>query len=185
MRRYSCACMVLSYLIVGRKYKSWTVLEYLGSLSGRRTYLCRCECGKEKEVWVADVIAGRSRACRRCSVAEEVEEAVILPQKWWRKFQRQAKRRRIKWHLTEIQVVELFEAQNQKCALTGIKLTFDPMTASIDRIRSEGYYTMDNIQWVHKHINLMKYSFANEYFVEMCSLVAEQHESNVNAIQEL
>jgi len=168
-------CMSLFYLIVGRKYKSWIVLRYLGSLNGRRTYLCRCECGAEKEVRAADIGHGRSVACRKCTVPHEVEIAVILPQTWWRRFQRQARKRKIKWELREHEVLNLFQTQNGQCALTGIKLHFDPMTASIDRISSDGCYTLKNIQWVHKHINLMKYSFENEYFIEMCRSVAEHN----------
>ena len=44
-------------------------------------------------------------------------------------------------------------------------------TASLDRIDSDGAYTIDNVQWIHKDINVMKNSFSEEYFMYLCKLV--------------
>jgi hypothetical protein len=44
-------------------------------------------------------------------------------------------------------------------------------TASLDRIDSSRGYTADNIQWVHKHVNLMKRSFNEEYFINTCKQI--------------
>ncbi len=49
-------------------------------------------------------------------------------------------------------------------------------TASLDRIDSSKGYTKDNIQWVHKHVNLMKHKFDQKYFVDICKLIAN-HEN--------
>ena len=78
------------------------------------------------------------------------------------------------WYDTEEDAIEVLEKQNYKCTLTGIELTFKPiMTASIDRIENEKGYTKENIQWVHKHINIMKHRYAQEYFINMCHMVSK------------
>ena len=48
-------------------------------------------------------------------------------------------------------------------------------TASLDRIDSSKGYTTDNIQWVHKDINIMKNDYGNDYFIEICKKVAKNN----------
>ncbi len=68
----------------------------------------------------------------------------------------------------------LFLKQNKKCAYSGIPLQFPSQeknhdgTASIDRIDSNGDYTIDNVQWVHKDINFMKQVFSEKQFLDYC-----------------
>ena len=45
-------------------------------------------------------------------------------------------------------------------------------TASLDRIDSDGAYTIDNVQWIHKDINRMKSNLKQENFIEYCRLIA-------------
>ena len=81
---------------------------------------------------------------------------------------------------------ELFEAQERKCALTGLLIYFRGernswggyvRTASLDRIDSNKPYMKDNIQWVHKDINRMKNKFNEQYFIDMCKLVTQSASS--------
>lgn len=53
------------------------------------------------------------------------------------------------------------------------------MTASLDRIDSTKGYTLDNIQWVHKHINVMKMDLDQEYFIKLCKLVTKKSKNGV------
>jgi hypothetical protein len=48
-------------------------------------------------------------------------------------------------------------------------------TASLDRIDSSKGYEEGNIQWVHKHINFMKRTYSQEYFIDMCKKVADNN----------
>lgn len=72
---------------------------------------------------------------------------------------------------------KLFEKQNRKCALTGEELTFSKKnneydgTASLDRIDSSKGYTLDNVQWVHKKINMMKWDLKQDEFISWCKKV--------------
>jgi len=47
---------------------------------------------------------------------------------------------------------------------------------SLDRVNSNDYYHVDNIQWIHKHINIMKNKFETDYFIQMCKLVTDNKE---------
>ena len=49
------------------------------------------------------------------------------------------------------------------------------MTASLDRIDSTRGYTVDNIQWIHKDLNRMKWNLPNDYFINICTLVANHN----------
>lgn len=75
---------------------------------------------------------------------------------------------------------ELFQKQDGKCALSGVPIHFSPdyakwnQTASLDRIDSNGGYTPDNVQWVHKDLNRMKSNFTQEQFIEYCTMVAKK-----------
>jgi hypothetical protein len=48
-------------------------------------------------------------------------------------------------------------------------------TASIDRIDSSKGYEEGNIQWVHKHVNFMKRTYSQDYFIDMCKKIAEHN----------
>ena len=70
-----------------------------------------------------------------------------------------------------------FLKQNKKCALTGSELEIN-VTASVDRIDSKKGYTKDNVQWVHKKVNLMKGTMSQKDFIETCKSVVETNDKN-------
>ena len=47
------------------------------------------------------------------------------------------------------------------------------MTASLDRIDSNLGYVKGNVQWVHKHINVMKNIFNQDMFIFLCNQVTK------------
>jgi hypothetical protein len=99
---------------------------------------------------------------------------------YWSMIKYSAKRRRsgrkeIAWDIDIEFAWDLFLRQNRKCALSGLPIQFGSMqTASIDRVDSGKGYTKDNVQWLHKDVNIMKNKFTTEYFAKLCSLVAEK-----------
>ena len=99
---------------------------------------------------------------------------------WYTKFMTGAKTRGICWHLTIDDVADLMESQGGKCALTGWPIEFPQSghpqraPASIDRISSDGGYTRENVQLVIRHVNMMKQSYDNDYFIAVCVAVADK-----------
>jgi len=67
------------------------------------------------------------------------------------------------------------------CPVFGIKLErLDKRhngSPSLDRIDSSKGYIKGNVQWIHKDVNIMKNKFNQEYFIEMCKLVASSNSS--------
>lgn len=68
-----------------------------------------------------------------------------------------------------------YEKQGGLCAMTGWPLGIEcsskkrgNKTGSLDRIDSNKGYEVDNIQWVHKDVNQMKWSLSGERFIEIC-----------------
>ena len=75
----------------------------------------------------------------------------------------------------------LYEKQNKKCALSGLPVGFETVATktkeqcsiSLDRIDSSKGYTEDNVQFVHKIINVMKQDLSQIDFIELCVDVAD------------
>jgi hypothetical protein len=100
-----------------------------------------------------------------------------IPYGWFsRYFERKGRKKQHFGNITIEQIYNLWIHQNKKCALSGISVGFyddgKNHTCSIDRIDSSREYTIDNIQLVHKDVNLMKNKFDNQYFIEMCMKIA-------------
>ena len=101
----------------------------------------------------------------------------------WNRIKRKAEERNLEVLLTIEEAWELYEQQGRKCALSGIELnmvdnrrsTKDPTerTASLDRKDCSKPYTKDNVQWVHKTINIMKNTLTDEQFIYFCKQVSE------------
>lgn len=107
-----------------------------------------------------------------------------------------AKVRDIEWRDNEMTVKylwDLFIKQNKKCALSNQDITLTkgkniPMqtnqrnldysgwTASLDRIDSSKGYVKDNVQWLHRNVNIMKNAYSQDYFIELCQMIV----NNVN-----
>jgi hypothetical protein len=91
---------------------------------------------------------------------------------WWQ-IRHGAKLRDLSFEITIVQAYDLLMKQEGLCALSGKKISFEDGTASLDRIDSKKGYTTDNIQWVHKDINRMKFDLEEEYFIRLCVDVAK------------
>ena len=97
---------------------------------------------------------------------------------FFRLAKRGAKERGIEFSVTIEQIWKQFILQKRKCALSGLPLFFKKRhisknhNASLDRIDNNKGYILNNIQWVHKDINKMKLDHTQNYFIEMCKLVA-------------
>lgn len=196
-RRYLCQCdcgikksLAASAVAAGRTkccnsckvkkldnqlFGDWTVVcRGSNSKDGKARWMCRCSCGNERLVVGGNLVRGISKCCFECGHNKTIS-TVQIPSSWWYKTMDQARSRNIEWDLTEDVVLKILKEQDWKCALTGMEISFKPMTASLGRIDSDKHYFADNVQWVHKHINIMKHRYEQDYFISMCKLVAENH----------
>jgi len=75
-------------------------------------------------------------------------------------------------------LMRLVEAQEFRCALSGIELT--PETAALDHITpvaSGGKHSINNLQWLNSEVNRMKGMLSVDVFIDICCRVAATAES--------
>jgi len=143
------------------------------------------ECGEDqsylrKNYAIESLRLGK--ACKKCSNKKTEnchrgwQNGIRLS--WLNKFKVSAETRGIGFSLSAEEVAQVYARQFRKCALTGWDITF-PETghpqqadASIDRIDSNKPYTIDNIQIVHKMVNMMKSKYSQKDFINVCKAVA-------------
>lgn len=165
---------------IAKRFNCWTVLS--GATFGKHpTVWAKCDCGDIREVARDNILSGKSKKCRKCSGKGGRSNSgwrghKDVPQQFFGIAQRSAAARGYEFNLTIEDVQTLWDRSGGKCALSGISIKLDTKhngcTASMDRIDSKRGYVMDNIQFVHKDVNLMKNHFQQEYFVEMCKRIA-------------
>lgn len=176
---------------LGDKIGYWTVLENssIHTRSGKGKLFCRCICGTEKTVWKSHLLNGSSKSCG-CKGPKRANHykwtgCGDLDGNHWNQIVRNATGKKargsIALDITIQDAWHLFQSQGRRCALSGLPIILGKQrTASLDRINSHLGYTLDNVQWVHKDINKMKNTFPQDYFVEMCMMIANfQSQQNV------
>lgn len=178
---------------VGKKYGKWLVigLSERRGRNGELYYKSVCDCGTERDVLGQSLRNGKSKGCgcgvdgRKSSRANYRSDNGCwtgykgISGREWGGFRRSAEARSISFEVTIEEAWELYKEQNGKCALTGIPVEFTNggthKTASLDRIDSSKPYTIDNVQWVHKDVNLMKRDFSQDYFFKLCKKIAKRN----------
>jgi hypothetical protein len=112
-------------------------------------------------------------------------------------LKRKAKERNLEFSVTSEELWQLFLNQDGKCALSGVSLFLSTeinkqhnlnrkeMTASLDRIDNDKGYTLDNVQWIHKTVNLMRRQYSIEEYVYWCSLVADYANIERSCVNEI
>lgn len=66
--------------MIGNRYGKWLVLEVASNEHGKLYYKCRCDCGKEQNVFERNLYLGRSTQCRSCCGKLKNKNARQLPE---------------------------------------------------------------------------------------------------------
>lgn len=172
----------------GQKFNKWTFMSLVGVNKYKESlWKCRCECGFEKIQVAGNITSGGSKQCENCSnkyknYLEEFSDTM------WNLIVSRANKKNFELSITKQEAYQIFLNQNKKCKLSGIDIKFaisskdylsKNQTASLDRIDSSIGYTKNNVQWVHKNINLMKGCLSDQEFIHFCNLVSK-HNKNTN-----
>lgn len=158
------------------------------SKDGSYRAICLCDCGKEHETATQSLMRGRTKSCgcdksryektrgKNSVVFTGYEE---IGGKLWSTIKRRARHRKLEINLDIKEAWKLFMVQKRKCALSGLPIVFGTSnsktsvtTASLDRIDSRKGYSLENVQWVHKTVNIMKSTLPNDFFIAMCKRIA-------------
>lgn len=145
------------------------------------SFNCLCECGNLKTVRCDAVVNNRTKSCGCIPTGPEGGKNNSLwtgfediSGQYFSSIKNKAKKRNIPFDLTIEDAWDLFILQNKKCALTGEQIYFGKnKTASLDRIDSNLGYSINNCQWLHKDINILKNNLDQNFFIELCKKVAK------------
>lgn len=184
--KYCCPKCVKSYGskiidISGQTFGNLTVIKLAYSdKKGKTVWQCRCKCGKITNIPKHNLCSGQ----QSCSCAHH--KLGSNNARWsgfneisgdfWSVIQRNAKARNIEFNLTIEDMWDLYIKQNKQCYLSGQILHFSRNVKldkrgniSLDRIDSNNGYTLDNVQWLHKTVNMCKQQLNNDNFIELCN----------------
>jgi len=171
--------------LTGQKFGKWEVVgrEFLRFDNGTRRlkWRTRCECGFEKLFSGRDFAIIVKGGCKSCRIDPRKKDAFHkhIDGAWAR-----AKKHKREFDIDEKFMRELFEQQQSKCAISGLTISVSDScggfskgksTASIDRIDSNKGYTKDNVQWVHKFINQIKWDLDLSSFIWICHQIVKLH----------
>ncbi len=160
---------------------------YDGPKNGQHIkWLLRCNCGAEFTSSSSTLAINTRLCCIKCRGIKHRSQSE-LSKYVWGVLLRGAKKRNIAVNISREEAYEQFVRQGRRCAITGVILKFSPTTrghqsgestASLDRIDSNRGYDLNNIQWVHKRINIMKGNMSDEEFINWCKLVSNHKQGD-------
>ena len=164
-----------------KKEQCLTIIKDDGNIGKYAAVLCKCNCGKIVRCKKTHVKTGKKKSCGCLSTKCEFVSQFIM-RMYWTSLLLNAKCRNLSVQITPDDLDKVLLSQEFKCKLSGIPISLPKTsheflyerswTASVDRIDSNKDYVVENIQFVHKDINLMKMSLSNEQFIQYCKAVA-------------
>lgn len=174
--------------LTGLRSGKLVAIEYAESRNDGRYWKCKCDCGNETLVRATRI---KNNIIKSCGCLNELKRSKSSNWKgcgevsasYFKSVKKNSEIRKkdIPFEITIEDMSNQFEKQNHKCAYTGLELKFGinardekkNRTASLDRINSSKGYTKDNIQWVHKVVNIMKNDINHSEFLEIINLIQE------------
>jgi len=192
----SCGCksgLPSIAITIGKKYGNWTPIEQKRKIQPnghrRTTYLSICNTCKNKyELSASRLNKGGNFLCRKCSSHSRKKYDTYGQVTSYRmhRLYASAKKRNIKIGagVNAKYLWKLVLRQKKTCSLTGMLLTMSKAngngsgSASLDRIDSSKGYVKKNLQWVHKSINIMKFTHEQEAFIQLCGRVWTHNENS-------
>lgn len=163
--------------LIGKRFGMLTVIGIDAQQNRRVKWHCECDCGNFKNIPAIYLKSGESSSCG-CKTKRSGKENPLwsgheeISGRVWASVKHSAVKRKIIFDLSIKDAWNTFLKQERLCALTKIPLVMGE-NASLDRIDSSKGYTIDNIQWLHKWVNIMKWDFTQKEFCDICKLVAK------------
>lgn len=169
----SCGCLPKNTFKneAGKRYGRWLVISFAGIKNRNALWLCRCDCGVEREVKGYSLRGGISKSCgcyRDDRLRLPGHEAQINSR--INSTIQSARFRKIKYRISKQKMANLVV---QKCHYCGDKP--DPV-GGVDRIDSRLGYTVKNCVPCCGLCNTMKMEQTVEEFMDRCRKIIENFE---------
>jgi hypothetical protein len=168
--------------------------------NGQYFWISKCECGLEHRCLGTSLLRGDTNRCTDCTKSKWLEQNHARSTKvghitsaWWSTHvikranghnsskHLRVEKKTYKVNITMEYIWDLYLQQKGLCALSGLPLDFPEGrkvyggTASLDRIDSTKGYIKENVQWLHKEINMLKGSRTDEQLIAICKLITENN----------
>jgi len=186
-----CGCMRKENLL-GKRFGNAVVIKYVGrrirgktSPRSANVWELQCDCGKTFNTYSEFLMAGctSSCGCHKAHFHNTYHRRSFA--QYFATVKNDAKRRGRLVTVTKEQLENLMSIQSNKCRLSGLPISFDDGSASLDRIDNEKNYSIENVQWVHRKINYMKNTLPQNEFLSLCAqITAFNNGRNGNVVNE-
>lgn len=161
---------------INQQYNSYKVLE-LGHRnldSGRsvRTVTVECvHCSNTKTINLQTLLYGECN-CYCTTNQKLIKGKKVSPKRYFKNLKKNASRSNRggvkEFSITLDDILQKLEQQGGKCIYSGVPVSFDDGSLSVDRKDNSIGYTIDNIQIVHRTVNYMKNEIPEETFLDFC-----------------
>lgn len=163
--------------------------------NSKEKWVMLCDCGKEKEVKKGHLLYQGVISCGCKNSGGKNHHSFTghegIYGSFWRRIKFNAEKRNIRFDLSIEDAWDIWNKQNGICVYTGIKLILPrgeyknsvdipKNSASLDRINSKDHYHKNNIQWIHKNVNQMKWATNEKDFLNLCYMITDYTRSNQN-----
>lgn len=142
--------------------------------SKRVAEVCCIHCSKTKKINLQTILAGEV-GCR-CRTQKLIKHKPKDPKRYFKGLRDNAirpDRGGVKeFSITLDDIIDKWEQQDRKCIYSGVPVSFEDGSLSVDRKVNTIGYTLDNIQIVHRTVNYMKNEIDEETFVKFCCQIA-------------
>ena len=168
----------------GQTFGRYTILASTIKVEHEAKVECKCECGTIRWVSCYSLVKETSTQCSKCgnSMVKSNNPAWKgygdIPSRVFGKLRRDAGLRNLEFNISIEYCDKLYKEQKGVCNLSGVKLntSINGSSTSLDRIDNSEGYIEGNVQWLHKDVNMMKRTYTQEHFINMCKSIAELDE---------
>jgi len=116
--------------IAGKTFGRWKVIKYIKSTNRQAIWLCKCECGNEKEVPGATLRKGQSRSCGCLS---RTLNGLSTNKKEYRKYRNQNPINRLRNNVSRLVNHALHGRKNGKSVFQHLPYTFQQLKEHLEK----------------------------------------------------
>jgi predicted DNA-binding protein YlxM (UPF0122 family) len=184
LHRYKIKIRYCKHDLANKKIRYWKVgTKYKRSKSGHNLIwktLCTL-CNKYFWKNASELIKKKTKCCKKCwgKLRRRYKE---LSGEAWGSIKHAAETRNLPFNITAIFIIKLLKKQNNKCALSGVSIVLDDdwnkRTASLDRINSNRGYFRDNVHWIHKELQTLKWDKSMTETIDWCEKIYKHQRCN-------
>ena len=165
--------------MIGKRFRRLTVIKRMpNAKNGEAKWLCKCECGKETIVPGGALRNGHTKSCgclqrdlmSGINKKRSFALGIANMRKVMKNYKWQAKKRKLKWDLTEKQFKEVTQQNCYYCRVKPKQIENRPFLNGayvyngIDRLDNTKGYTVDNIVSCCKQCNFAKRKYTLQEF---------------------